>query len=91
MDVAFSLPPEQAVCDLFHLSSWSTPNLDPVVIRHKASGGLVGIVIQVADDAQPRPGVLTEFFNNWVPTVAGTTPVEPAGKTATTWAALKTF
>lgn len=66
-------------------------NLDPAVIKNVATGGRVGIVIQVADDAQPRAAVITELFNNWVGTLGSTTAVEPTGKLSTTWAELKSF
>jgi hypothetical protein len=66
-------------------------NLDPAVIKNVATGGRVGICIQVADDNQPRAAVLTELFNNWVGTLGSTTAVEPTGKVSTTWASLKSF
>lgn len=65
-------------------------NLDPAVIQHKTTGGYVGSLIQVPDDAQPRQAVLTEFFNNWLPTIGSTTAVDPKAKLATTWASVKT-
>ncbi|MBM3214188.1 hypothetical protein FJZ36_04655 [Candidatus Poribacteria bacterium] len=66
-------------------------NMDPVIIKHTKTGGRVGIVIQVADDAQPRAAVMTELFNNWVITLGSSTAVEPAAKLTTSWASLKSF
>lgn len=64
-------------------------NMDPCVIKHVKTGGRVGIVMQVADDAQPRSAVMTELLNNWVGGIASAFAVEPKDKASVSWAGLK--
>jgi hypothetical protein len=64
-------------------------NMDPCIIKHVKTGGRVGIVIQVADDSQPRSAVFTELLNNWVKEIASAQAIEPKGKTSISWAELK--
>ena len=61
---------------------------DPIVLKDTASGGRVGIWMQVSNDALNRGEVALEIFNNWIPTVIELA-VEPTGKAATTWGSLK--
>jgi len=62
---------------------------DPAIIQNVNDGGMIGVVIQVSDDTQPRGAVITELFNNWLPAMFSTTGVDPEGKTASTWGQLK--
>jgi len=56
---------------------------DPVIVKHKKTGGRLGIFYQTAgQDDDPRGEVISEFLNSYV-------SVEPAGKVASTWAAIK--
>lgn len=65
---------------------------DPVVVKHKTTGGRLIIFYQTAgQDDDPRGEVISEFLNNWYkPLVASTgTAVETTGKMASTWAEIK--
>ncbi len=61
---------------------------DPVIVKNKNTGGRLGIFYQTASqDDDPRGEVISEFLNNWYPTVG--TAVESTGKMASTWAEIK--
>ena len=62
---------------------------DPAIIQHADYMGMVGIVMQVANDNLPRGAVVTELFNNWLPDAFPTTSVDPIGKSASLWGSLK--
>ena len=62
---------------------------DPAIIKDARTGGMVGIVMQVSNDALPRGAVITELMNNWLPATFSTTAVEAEGKATTAWGTLK--
>ena len=63
---------------------------DPVVVKHKTTGGLLIIFYQTAgQDDDPRGEVISEFLDNWYKSILPETAVEPTDKMASTWAGIK--
>ena len=62
---------------------------DPVIIYNAATGGRVGIWMQVVNDGLNRADVALEIFNNWVPESIQPQSVDPIGKAAALWGNLK--
>jgi len=58
---------------------------DPVIVKHKATNGRLGIFYQTAgQDDDPRGEVISAYLNSDF-----VVAVEPAGKVASTWATIK--
>lgn len=65
-------------------------DMDPCVIYNQKTGGYVAFINQgTLGHSVDRATVSIEFINNWVAEKVGWKPVEPAGKTATLWSAIK--
>jgi hypothetical protein len=69
---------------------------DPVVLHNTETDGYIAIVNQAATICcgnvgwiSDRAGVCTELIKNWVGDKLGLLAVEPSGKLATTWSAIK--
>jgi len=61
---------------------------DPVIVANSSTGGRIGsFYLTASEDDDPRGAVISEWINNWF--LKQITPVEPAGKTATTWGDVK--
>jgi len=59
---------------------------DPCIVTNTATKGSIGIFFQTAgQDTDPRGKVMSEFILSYY----STTPVSPAGSSATTWGAIK--